>query len=151
MWHYWGLLNKRKWVLKENVQSNSPPISGRCPEVWALVGWTWFQWGLKRRGSGAAWSSVPVEPVDRPLQMPDRGSVWSHKSSSAVKGGKDAGQVQFSVLGSSWLRNQHWHVASDEESESANALWAWQMRSSLCSLSDEEFDGRGTFNTVPPN
>lgn len=151
MWNHWRLLNKRKRVLKDNARSNSPPIFGHCPEVWAPVGWTWFQWGPKRGGSGAAWSSVPVEPVDRPLQMPDRGSVWSHKSSSAVKGRKDVGQVQSGVLGGSWLTNQHWHVASDEESESANALWAWQMRSSLCSLSDEEVDGRGTFNTVPPN
>lgn len=60
------------------LQPNSPPTSERCHAVWAQVCWIWSPPRLKPvppGGSGAAWSSGPAEPADRPPRRPGPVSV----------------------------------------------------------------------------
>lgn len=79
-------------------QPNSPLTSGRCRAVWARVCWTWSPPRLRRvqlGGSGAAWSSGPAGPADRPPRRPGPASGWSHRSGSGWSEDKEADETGF--------------------------------------------------------
>lgn len=77
-------------------QPNSPLISERCRAAWAQVCWICSPPCLRRvqlGGSGAAWSSGPAEPADRPPRRPGPASGWSHRSGSGWNEDEEADET----------------------------------------------------------
>lgn len=89
-----------KTVIEESPLSarshNSLLISERCRAAWAQVCWIWSPPCLRRvqlAGSGAAWSSGPAEPADRPPRRPGPASGWSRRSGSGWDQDKEADET----------------------------------------------------------